>query len=259
MHQSTQEAATLRRYVESLEGRLRDLEAPTGQTRTEQPPAQPQPTPQPINVRERLKRAYQEASALDPEADNYYQQQQDILVNAQAEILENLLAQPRLTEEHITQRIQQGITQAQQDWQRQTQQQTATERQTRKLLDAATAAGLDVRPPPEDGRGFAGLHYQDLMFAVAHDMYPAQATEDEAIAHVVTLVRERWGVTAPGTTPPSNGTTPPAVQQSARQAQTQQAPLERAGMGRPAASPQQAQPMSMSQAIEGTLRPRRPS
>lgn len=257
MHQSTQEAASLRRYVETLELRLRDLEAHPGHPGAEQPHAQPAAAPQPLNIRERLKQAYQDASALDPDAEHYYQQQQDILVNAQAEILENLLAQPRLTEEQITQKIQQGVRQAQQDWQRQTQQQTDSARQTQKLLDAATAAGLDVRPPPDDGRGFAGLHYQDLMLAVAQDMYPADATEDQAIAHVVNLVRDRWGLQAPGTQ--ANGINPPTLQQSARQAQTHQAPLERSGMGRPAASPQQAHPMSMSEAIEGTLRPRRPS
>lgn len=250
MHQSTQEAAALRRHVEQVELRLRELETSRPQ---EQPPSAAPPTQ--INIRERLKAAYTEASNLDPDADNYYQRQQDILVNAQAEILENLLSSTRLTEEQISQRIQQGVQQAQADWQRQTQQQTDAQRQTQKLLDAATAAGLDVRPPPDDGRGFAGLHYNDLMFAVANDMYPADATEDQAIAHVVTLIRERWGVSTPGATNhAANGATPPQTPSTT----PTHAPLERSGMGRPAVSPQQAQPMSMSEAIDATLRPRRP-
>ena len=66
------------------------------------------------------------------------------------------------------------------------------------LLDTATRHGLDVREPsPDDPWG--GTHYADLMTAVAHNLYPADATEDQAIAAVIAVVRKRH---APPPPPP---------------------------------------------------------
>ena len=81
-----------------------------------------------------------------------------------------------------------------------------------QLLETATRHGLDVREPsPDDPWG--GTHYADLMTAVAHDLYPADATEDQAIAAVVDVVRHRHGLDRPPPAPERPTTIAEALRQ----------------------------------------------
>ena len=81
-----------------------------------------------------------------------------------------------------------------------------------KLLREAEAHGLDVtEPTPENPLG--GRHYGDLFTAVDHNLYPVDATEDQAIAAVVDVVRHRHGLDRPPPAPERPTTIAEALRQ----------------------------------------------
>lgn len=255
MHEAATEAAEWRRRYLEQEDRLR--QQPVTPPEPPHPPAPPVPA---FNAREHFRQAYKRIDALDPTAEEYEAQQQEILVEAQAEAFERIgRQQPTLTPEEIERRATAAAESVVQRAESVHMQRTEQERLTAKLLGYAREHGLDVTPPTEQDP-FGGRHYEDLMKAVTRNMYPADADEDHAIAAVTDVVRQRWGIEA---APPANGTPPGATTTPPPRPSAAEAPLvpmERAGVGRTSA-PQDdldARPMKLDELLERSMTMRRP-
>lgn len=256
MHEAVQEAAEWRKRVERLEQQVQERPA------VPEPVKTPEPTPVPaFDAKAHIAKAYQRMSELDPTSEEYEARQQAIFTEALGEAFEHYATHTTLSQAQIDQRIhdtaravaQEAVTASLQ------QRDAAThvaDLRTR-LLRSATEAGLDVREPSDTDR-FGGRHYADLMYAVDNGVYPSDATEDAAIAAVVDVVRERWGLTTP---PAAPGTQAPATVSSPAPASAAPfVPMERGSAGQPVPQPDvfAQRGMSLNELVERSMTMRRP-
>ena len=259
MHEATEERALTQRRLDLLEAELLAVRR-TQETRPAEPEPALVPAPEPLDVKDLRRKAYRRIEALDPDADDFEERRLDILAETDAQIDTHRAA---VHEARMRQIAQEENRQSLERFRTETSQQTDAERKSTKLLDRAAAAGLDVATPTSDNP-LGGLHLQELQAAVDQGLYPATADEDTAIQAVIDVVAKRHRIT-PG--PPrkapdkANGKAleiSPETQESTRRVQAQQAPMERAGPGRPTPAPrdEDTRPMTMDEILERTMQPR---
>jgi len=263
MHEATQEAAAERRRVATLEAEkaqiLADLEAlrKTEQDRQAARDAEP-----PFDAKAHMKAAYKRAAAieLDPTAEDYeakLEQQQDIIAEAQADILARITSTPSLTEAKVRELARREAVEAATAQRTQQSEEAESLRVFNLLLTQAKESGLDVEAPTEENL-LGGRHYHDIVtVAQTPKLYVtegAEQTVEDQINAIVTYVSKRHGTAA---TPNGQRQTTPA---SVRAAQTRNAPMERTGMGRTTARPQETEdvkPLTLDQALQDTMGRRR--
>ena len=263
--EETQRRAALERELELYRQHNALLERQIqqgAQTPTTEPGQQsgataPQQPPPPFSAKEHFRQAYQRMGTLNPAAEDFETQQQQIFIDALDTAFSHLSSTTALTDAQINERIQVGIQAALPTMQQQVRQQTERERLLDKLASSGTTRGLDMTE--------GGEQYQDIMYAVQRNLYPANATEDEAIAYVIDRVAQLRGVaqTPPAGSPPADGarpapTTPPGT--SPQRAQALNTPMERSGMGRPQQAPDEmdTRSFSLSEVLDRSMRVRRP-
>ena len=265
MQEAAEEAAYWRRRAVELEQRPQPV--PT----TPEPPTTPQPTPAAFDPKAHFQQAYQRMAELDPTADEYEVRQQAIFTEALEGAFRQYEQHSQLSLQQIEQRVQQAAEAAARQVVTQERQQTHQDSLRGRLLSYATEHGLDVRAP-SGSDPFGGRHYNDLMHAVNNNLYPADANEDTAIAAVVDVVRNRWGINTPltGATAPNGaappvasparpaGGLPPSSPSSAPAATF--SPMERSGPGRPAETPTEmdVRGYTLSEVLERSKTMRRP-
>jgi len=264
MHEATQEAAAERRRAATLEAEkaqiLADLEALRKTEHDRQAARDAEP---PFDAKAHMKAAYKRAAAieLDPTAENYEAQlevQQDIIAEAQADILARVIPQqPSLTEARIRELARTEAVEAATAQRTQQSEEAENLRVFNLLLAQAKESGLDVEAPTEDNL-LGGRHYHDIVtVAQTPKLYVtegAEQTVEDQITAIVTYVTKRHGTAA---TPNGQRQTTPA---SVRTAQARNAPMERTGMGRTAAQPQETEdvkPLTLDQALKDTMGRRR--
>lgn len=264
MQEEAQRRAFLEREVELYRQHAALLER---QAQTVDAPPQttaPATAPAPFDPKEHFRKAYDKMAQLNPTTEDFEAQQQTVFIDALDEAFRHLSSTTALTDAQVTARIQAEIATALEGQSQQVRQQTERERIQGKLTKYATDHGLDMAAP-EETNPLGGAHYHDVMRAVEQNLYPADADEDAAIAHVVNLVRERRGVTAAPTTPgspPPNGARPvnPSPPSTTQRAQALNTPMERSGMGRPHNAPEEmdTRSFSLSEMLERSLSVRKP-
>lgn len=232
----------------------------TGEPGQQAPATTPPQTTPAFSAKEHFRQAYQRMTALNDDAltaEDLAAQQQQIFIDA-LDTAFSRLATTSLTDEQMSARIEAGIQAALPTVQQQVRQQTERERLMGKLTDYGTEHGLTMTEGTD--------HYQDVMYAVDRNLYPATLTEDEAIAYVVDRVaqlRDIASPTPPAGSPPATGARPapntPRVP-SPQRAQALNTPMVRSGMGRPQQAPDEidTRAFSLSEMLDRSMRARRP-
>ena len=259
--EETQRRAALEREVELYRQHNALLERQIQQG-TQTTPGEPDTTPQAtptFSAKDHFQQAYQRMAALNPAADDFETQQQGIFIDALDSAFSRLSQTTALTEAQITAKIEAGIQAALPTIQAQVVTREANRiRMMGKITNHATNRGLDFS---EDG-----VHYQDVMYAINNNLYPADANEDEAIAYVIEGVAGRRGVASPAPpagSPPGQPGARPASTPSPTPSQRAQAlntPMERSGMGRPQQAPDEmdSRSFSLSEMLNRSMRVRQP-
>lgn len=247
MHEATEETAWLRRQFEELSRQSRSPE-----TQPPAPVAPPAPEVPPFDAEAHFLQTYRQASQLDPNAEDYDEQQRDLVARRTAEAFQ--VYDQRFQEyERRLQTQHDEIYQELQARQTQQTQETEHDRVLGKLLAHAQTQGLDVDIPTADTLG--GQHYQDVVLAARMGRYPPQAGEDDAIAAVVDYVRQVRHITPAAPVSPATPTVPAAPVPPA----APPAPMERSGTGRPPAAADDelsGHPATLDEALAGTLQMR---
>jgi len=233
--QISQEAADLRRQLEEASSEPQPLTSPPV-------PANPvMEIPTVDEVKSMFMQGYKKTRVLDPNLENFEEEQTGVLSQSQAETIIDLFApvyealnrpaqQQLFPESQVNEIINARMEE---------------ERQIRvdaELYTMATNEGLDVSPrTPENPRG--GAHLPEFEAARAVDQHK-RGQEREAMISVIGEVKKRYGITGqpqdPATPPIAQPTLPPA-------------PMERAGQGRPAGAETNVmdeRPMHISELLE---------
>jgi len=260
--EETQRRAALEREIELYRQHNTLLERQIQHGSTLPPDARPSETPAgdtpaPFNAKTHFQQAYQRMAALNPAAEDFEQQQQQVFIDA-LDAAFTRLSSGVLTAEQIQARIEAGIEAAVPAVQQHVRQQTERERLVGKLTRYGTEHGLNMDQASE--------HYQDVMYAVERNLYPATATEDEAIAYVIDRVAQLRGVASttprtPGSPPPPSGARPATTpSHTPQRVQALNTPMERSGMGRQTEAPDEmdTRPFSLSEMLDRSMRARRP-
>jgi hypothetical protein len=233
MHQVSEEAAFLRRQLEEAQV------PPEPPTPAEPPP--PEVTPPTVEeVMQMLQNGYKQARILDPNLDNFEDQQTEIVTRAQAEAMLKLMqsqaspapqpTQPQVTPEEISRMVEAEL------------QKERTRRLQSELFEMAASEGLDISAPTDENP-LGGIHHGVFLAAINADNHlPGQ--EREAMRSVIDVTKRHFGITEDAATPPAPpASTPPLPP----------APMERAGQGRPAGSnmdEMDRRPMHLSELLE---------